>query len=229
MRPTTARSAPRSRPRRLVVVGVLFAAVGAGAVVVSAGGSPPSHDPASAVATSTPSPALTSSVITSLGPATTLPAYPQAEPPAAPLEPPPDTLPAGPNSLPALTSAQSADPEAVAARFLVTYATFDAREDPAAHHARLLQFTTPALADELRRNSSASAALEDLRARNVEFAGQVVEIAVSERSQSRTTVAAVVEHSTAVDGVVDPEFRLVPYTVTLVASERGWVVAGLSQ
>lgn len=117
----------------------------------------------------------------------------------------------------------------MAGRFLVTYANFDANEDPAAHHARLAEFATPALADELRRNSSASAALDDLRARHVEFAGQVVEIAVSDRSQSRTVVAAVVEHTTAVDGVVDPEFRLVPYTVTLVASEQGWLVAGFSQ
>ncbi len=124
------------------------------------------------------------SSISSPGPATALPAYPQAEPPPAALEPPPDTLPPGPDSLPALSPAQVADPEAVAARFLGTYATFDAGEDPAGHHARLAEFTTPALADELRRNSSASAALEDLRARNVEFAGQVVEIGVSERSQS---------------------------------------------
>lgn len=229
MRPTTARFVPLSRPRRLVLVGVLLAAVGAAVVVVSAGGSPPGHEPTSAVASSTPSPPLTSSVITSPSPATTPPAYPQAELPPAALEPAPDTLPPGPDSLPALTAAQSADPEAVAARFLVTYASFDPGEDPAAHHARLAEFTTPALAEELRRNSSASAALEDLRARNVEFAGQVVDIAVSERSHSRAAVAAVVEHTTAVDGVVDPEFRLVPYTVTLVASERGWVVAGFSQ
>ena len=203
--------------------------MGAGAIVVSAGGSPPSHKPGPAAATSTSTPPLTSSVITSPRPATALPAYPQAESPAPVLEPPPDTLAPGPHSLPALTPAQIADPEAVAARFLVTYATFDAGEDPAAHHARLVEFTTPALADELRRNSSASAALEDLRARNVKFAGQVVEIAVSERAHSRTIVAAVVEHTTAVDGVVDPDFRLVPYTVTLVASERGWLVAGFSQ
>lgn len=203
--------------------------MGGGAIVVSAGGAPPSHKPGPAAATSTSMPPLTSSVITSPSPATVLPAYPQAEPPPAALEPPPDTLAPGPDSLPALTTAQTADPEAVAARFLVTYATFDAGDDPAAHHARLVEFTTPALADELRRNSSASAALEDLRARNVEFAGQVVEIAVSERAQSRTVLAAVVEHTTAVDGVVDPDFRLVPYTVTLVASERGWLVAGFSQ
>ena len=229
MRPTTARSAPRACARRLAAAGAVLAVAGAGAVVVSAGGSPSTHDPPSAGATFTPSPPLTSSVITSPGPATALPAYPQAEPPPPALEPPPDTLAPGPEALPALTPAQIADPEAVAARFLATYATFDANEDPAAHHARLAELTTPVLADELRRNSSASAALEDLQARNVEFAGQVVEISVSERSESRTTVAAVVEHTTAVDGVVDPEFRLVPYTVTLVASEQGWVVAGFSQ
>jgi hypothetical protein len=39
----------------------------------------------------------------------------------------------------------------------------------------------------------------------------------------------VVEHTTAVDGVVDPDFDLAPYTVTLVPSESGWLVAGLSQ
>ena len=203
--------------------------VAGGAIVVFAGGPPPSHEPASAVATSTPPPPLISPVITSPGPATTLSAYPQAQPPPAALEPPSDTLPPGPDSLPALTPAQIADPEAVAARFLVTYATFDTGEDPAAHHARLAEFTTPALVNELRRNSSASSALEDLRTRNVEFAGQVVEIAVSEQSESRTVVAAVVEHTTAVDGVVDAEFRLVAYTVTLAFSDRGWVVADFDQ
>ncbi len=206
-----------------------MAVVGGAVIVVFAGGSPPSQEPASAVATSTPSPTLTSPVITSPGPATTVSAYPQVQPPPAALEPAPDTLPPGPDSLPALTPVQIADPEAVAARFLVTYATFDAGEDPAAHHARLAEFTTPALASELRRNSSASSALEDLRARNVEFAGQVVEIAVSEQSESRTVVAAVVEHTTAVDGVVEAEFRLVPYTVTLALSDWGWVVAGFDQ
>ena len=231
MTPTTVPSAARRPSRRgLLTVGVVLAVGGAGAAVLSAGSAPTTHEPASAIATSTPSPPLTSSVITSPTSEAALPAYPQpAPPPAAVLEPPPEALPPGPDALPALTPAQATDPEAVAARFLVTYATFDANEDPAAHHARLAEFTTAALADELRRNSSASAALDDLRARNVEFAGEVVEISVSERSQSRTTVAAVVEHTTAVGGVVDPEFRLVPYTVTLVASERGWTVAGFSQ
>ncbi len=138
-------------------------------------------------------------------------------------------LPSGPGTLPALTPAEAADPEAVAARFLVTYAAFDADEDPAAHKARLADFTTPALADELSRNSSASAALEDLRARNVGFAGEVVEINVSERSESRTIVAAVVEHTTAVGGVADPDFDLVPYTLTLVPSGSTWLVAGFTQ
>ena len=230
MTPTTVPSAARRPSRRgLLAVGVVLAVGGAGAAVFSAGSAPTTHEPASVVATSTPSPALTSSVTTSPTSEAALPAYPQPAPRPAALEPPPEALPPGPEALPALTPAQATDPEALATRFLITYATFDANEDPAAHHARLAGFTAPALADELRRNSSASAALDELRARNVEFAGEVVEISVSERSPSRTTVAAVVEHTSAVDGVVDPEFRLVPYTVTLVASERGWTVAGFSQ
>jgi hypothetical protein len=213
----------------LLIVGVVLAVGGAGAAVLSDGGAATIREPASLVVTSTPSPPLTGSVSTSPTSDPTLPTYPQPASPPAALEPPPKALPPRPDALPALTPAQAADPEAVAARFLVTYATFDAGEDPAAHHARLADFTTPALADELSRNSSASAALEDLRARNVEFAGQVLEISVSDRSESRTIVSAVVEHTTAVDGVVDPDFDLAPYTVNLVPSESGWLVAGLSQ
>lgn len=182
--------------------------------------------PASVVTSWSPCPPLTSTVVTTPSPSAASSSTIAAD---APLEPLPDTLPPSPEGLPALTPAQTADPQAVAARFLVTYASFGSHEDPAALGARLAQFTTPSLAEELQRNSSASAALEDLQAGNVAFGGEVVEISVSERSDSRAVVVAVVEHTTAVNGVVDPEFHLVPYTVTLVPSRPGWLVAGLSQ
>jgi hypothetical protein len=192
-------------------------------VLAADGGSQSRPRPDSVVTTWSPAPPLASTVATSLAPA------PSPDPPAgAALEPAPEAPPPGPDALPALTAAQAADPEAVAARFLVTYATFDAGEDPAAVDARLAELATPSLAEELQRDSSASAALEDLRARNVAFAGEVVEISTSERSRSRAIVVAVVEHTTVVDGVVDPEFRLLPYTVTLVPFGPRWLVAGLT-
>ncbi|MGI8709700.1 MAG: hypothetical protein ACR2LA_01710 [Acidimicrobiales bacterium] len=117
----------------------------------------------------------------------------------------------------------------MAERFLVTYANFDPSADPRGLEARLGELTTPALAEELRRDSSASAALDDLRRRNVAFVGQVVDISVSERSDTRAVVVAVVEHTTVVDDVAQPDFRLVPYTLTLMPAGSGWVVAGLAQ
>jgi hypothetical protein len=199
-------------------------AAAAGLFVLAAdGGSQSRPRPGSVVTTWSPAPLLTSTVATSPAPA------PSPDPPAAvALEPPPEAPPPGPGALPALTTAQAADPEAVAARFLVTYASFDAGEDPAAVDARLAELATPSLAEELQRDSSASAALEDLWARNVAFAGEVVEISTSERSRSRAIVVAVVEHTTVVDGVVDPEFRLLPYTLTLVPFGPRWLVAGLT-
>jgi hypothetical protein len=199
-------------------------AAAAGLFVLAAdGGSQSRPRPDSVVTPWSPAPPLTSTVAASPASA------PSPDPPAdVALEPPPEAPPPGPGALPALTAAQAADPEAVAARFLVTYATFDAGEDPAAVDARLAEFATPSLAEELQRDSSGSAALEELRARNVAFTGEVVEISTSERSGSRAIVVAVVEHTTVVDGVVDPEFRLVPYTVTLVPSRLRWLVAGLT-
>ncbi len=216
-----------SKLRRRRQRGVLIAAGTAAAaglfVLAAGGGSQPRPRPVSVVTTWSPAPLLTSTVATSPAPAAS------PDPPAdAALEPPPEAPTPGLAGLPALTTAQAADPEAVAARFLVTYATFDAGVDPAAVDARLAELATPSLAEELQRDSSASAALEDLRARNVAFAGEVVEISTSERSGFRAIVVAVVEHTTVVDGVVDPEFRLVPYTVTLVPSGPRWLVAGLT-
>ncbi len=173
---------------------------------------------------------MTSSVITwptSPSPPVVGPASPLA--PGEALEPPPEAPPPDARALAPLTPAAQADPEAVAERFLVTYASFDPSDDSRGLEARLRDLTTPALAHELSRDSSASAALDDLRRRNVAFVGQVVDISVSERSDTRAVVVAVVEHTTVVDDVAQPDFRLVPYTLSLVPLGSGWVVAGLAQ
>lgn len=227
MTPSADHQASSGYPRRGLLAGVgLIALAGTAAFVLTAHTpAQPLDRPISVVTTWSPSPPLTSSALTTppqteTGPGSTL---------AADLEPPPEAMPPTAAELPPLGSAQMADPEAVATRFLVTYASFAATEDPAGVDARLAEYTTPSLADELRRDSSAAAALDDLRARNVAFGGEVVDIDVSERSETRTIVAAVVQHTTAVDGVVDPEFSLVPYTVTLVPSGTRWLVAGFTQ
>ena len=225
MRLATPRRSKLQRGRRRgVLIAAGTAAVAGGVFLLAAGGSTrPGPHQVSVVTTWSPAPPLTSTVATAPAPAPS--PDPQAD---VGLEPPPEAPPPGPGALPALTTVQAADPKAVAARFLVTYATFHAAEDPAAVDARLAELATPSLADELQRDSSASAALEDLRARNVAFAGEVVEISTSERSGSRAIVVAVVEHTTVVDGVVDPDFSLVPYTVTLVASGPSWLVSSLT-
>ncbi len=220
-----ASSRPRWGPRHAIGAGLLLA-LGALIAVALGGDRPPQAPPATTI----PSPPLASSVTTSptspsprvVGPAST-PASSDA------LEPPPEAPPPDASALAPLTPAAQADPGAVAERFLVTYASFDPTDDPRWLDARLGELTTPALAEELRRDSSASAALDDLRRRNVAFVGQVVDISVSERSDIRAVVVAVVEHTTVVDDVAQPGFRLVPYTLTLVPLGSGWVVAGLAQ
>lgn len=224
-----ASSKPRWGPRHAVGAGLLLA-LGA-LVAVALGGDRSLQAPAASPVTATIlSPSLTSSVNTSpalaspsvVGPASTLAPSEALEPPAG--GPPPDA-----STLAPLTPGAQADPEAVAERFLLTYANFDPSADARGLEARLGELTTPALAEELRRDSSASAALDDLRRRNVAFVGQVVDISVSERSDTRAVVVAVVEHTTVVDDVAQPDFRLVPYTLTLMPAGSGWVVAGLAQ
>jgi hypothetical protein len=219
----TASSRSRCGPRRALGAGLLLA-LGALVAVVASG----YRDP-QAPATF-PAPPLTSSASTRPGP----PPPPAAAPeptlaPSEALEPPPEAPPPDASTLAPLTPAAQADPEAVAERFLVTYASFDPAADPRGLDARLAKLATPALAQELSRGSSASAALDDLRRRNVAFVGQVVDLSVSERSDTRAVVLAVVEHTTVINDVAQPDFRLVPYTLTLVPAGAGWVVAGLAQ
>ncbi len=224
-----ASSRPRWGQRHAVGPGLLLA-LGALVAVALGGDRPPQAPAASPVATTIPPLPLTISVSASPTPAS--PPVVGREPTLAPseaLEPPADDPPPDASALAPLTPAAQADPEVVAERFLVTYASFDPSEDPPGLEARLGDLTTPALAEELRRHSSASAALDDLRRRDVAFVGQVVDISVSERSDTRAVVVAVVEHTTVVDDVAQPDFRLVPYTLTLVPLGSGWVVAGLAQ
>lgn len=224
-----AASRPRWGQRHAVGAGLLLA-LGALVAVALDGDGLPQGPAVSPVATTIPSPPPASSVITSptsasppvVGRASTLA-------PSEALEPPAEDAPPDATTLTPLTPAEQADPEVVAERFLVTYASFDPSADPPRLDARLGELVTPALAQELSRDSSASAALDDLRRRNVAFVGQVVDRSVSERSDTRAVVVAVVEHTTVVDGVAQPDFRLVPYALTLVPLGSGWVVAGLAQ
>lgn len=208
----------------MVACGFLLA-LGSGALALALG---PDGPPASVVATWSPTPPPTSTVSTKPKSVTTTLAPEPTAAPAEVLEPPPEAPP-DPSDLPALTSAEQATPEAVAERFLVTYASFDPGADPAGLGTRLAGLTTPELLEELGRDSSASAALDDLRRRKVTFAGQVVDLTVSERSEARVSVDAAVEHTTAVAGVVEPDFRIAAYTLTLVRFGTGWLVAGLTQ
>ncbi len=219
-----ASSRPRWGLRHAVGAGLLLA-LGALVPVALAGDRPPQAPKATTI----PSPPLTSSVISPTSPSPPVVGPASTLAPSEALEPPPEVPPPDARALPPLTPAAQADAEAVAERFLVTYASFDPSDDSRGLEARLRDLTTPALAQELSRDSSASAALDDLRRRNVAFVGQVVDISVSERSDTRAVVVAVVEHTTVVDDVAQPDFRLLPYTLTLVPLGSGWVVAGLAQ
>jgi hypothetical protein len=133
-----------------------------------------------------------------------------------------------PTAVPPLDEVQWADPEAVAVRFVLVRTNYRACEDPAALRRRSSPYVVPRLGTELAWSSGGQAGLAELRAQGAVFAGDVVGVATTERSESRSVVDLTVRRSTSVGGEPGPA-RVSFWRLTLVrdAPSGHWQVADL--
>jgi hypothetical protein len=133
-----------------------------------------------------------------------------------------------PTALPPLDEVQRADPEVVAARFVLLRTNYRAGEDPAALRRRSSAYVVPRLDDELASSSGGQLGLAELRAQEAVFAGDIVGVATTERSHDRSIVDLTVRRSTRVDGEPGPA-RVTFWRLTLVrdAASGHWQVADL--
>ncbi len=131
-------------------------------------------------------------------------------------------------ALPPLDEAQWADPQAVAVRFVLVRTNYRADEDPAALRARSSPYVVPRLGAELAPSSGGQAGLAELRAQGAVFAGDVVGVTTTERSEGRSVVDLTVRRSTSVGGEPGPA-RVSFWRLTLVrdAASGHWQVADL--
>lgn len=137
---------------------------------------------------------------------------------------------AGPGAAQPLTSQQWAEPEAVAARFVLADTTYTAAEDPVAVNTRRAAYATPRLAADLATSSSGAARLEELRRRQARFVGEVLTIATSDANADLAVVRLRVA-VTVTTSDHPPERRVRFYQLTLGRdSPTGrWLVARIEQ
>jgi hypothetical protein len=133
-----------------------------------------------------------------------------------------------PRALPPLDEDQSADPEVVAVRFVLVRTNYRADEDGAAQRARLRPYVVRRLGAELAWSSGGQAGVAELRAQGAVFAGDVVGVATTERSERRSVVDLTVRRSTSVGGE-SGSARVSFWRLTLVrdAPSGHWQVADL--
>jgi hypothetical protein len=132
--------------------------------------------------------------------------------------------------LPALSAGQWADPEAVAARFVVVDSSYSAAEDPAEVAIRRATYTTTRLADDLGLSSSGGARLELLRQRRVVFVGEVLSIATAARSADVTVVEVAARlTTTSADQGPAQQVRFYRLTLGWQPTDRHWLVARVEQ
>ena len=133
-----------------------------------------------------------------------------------------------PAALPPLDEGQWADPEVVAARFVLVRTHYRADDDPAALRVRSSPYVVPRLLGELASSSGGQAGLAQAQDRHAVFVGDVVGLATSERSDNRSVVDLSVRRSTALRGTVSSA-QVSFWRVTLVREPASghWQVAGL--
>ena len=131
-----------------------------------------------------------------------------------------------PDALPPLDETQWADPEVVAARCALVRTNYRATEDPSEVRARTTPYVVPRLQEDLASPSGGEAALAELRAQGTAFAGDVVGLVTSERSQDRALVDLTIRSFVVENGALDPE-RVVFWRLTLVRDRPTghWLVA----
>ena len=132
------------------------------------------------------------------------------------------------DALPPLDEAQWADPEAVAARFALVRTNYRTTEDLVEMRARSAPYVVPRLQQDLASSSGGEAALAELREQGTAFAGDIVGLVTTERSQDRALVDLTIQRLVVDDGLLDPE-RVVFWRLTLVRDRitGHWLVAEL--
>lgn len=89
-----------------------------------------------------------------------------------------------------LATEQWTDPEVVAGRFLLVQTNHAADEEPTAVASRRATYTSARLAEDLALSAAGAVPLEELREADTVFYGEVVGLALDERSPTTATVAA---------------------------------------
>lgn len=132
------------------------------------------------------------------------------------------------SALPGLTADQWADPEVVAARFLLVQTNGAAGEDPATIAGRRDPYTSPHLARELELAGAGAASRGQLSETSTVFHGEVVGLATGERSSTTATVAATVRRWHTSTEPATPA-RISFYVLRLVfdAPANRWLVVDL--
>jgi hypothetical protein len=136
----------------------------------------------------------------------------------------------GPGRATPLTEQLWSNPQAVAARFVLTDTTYSASEDAAAVNARRAAYATHRLAADLATSSSGGARLVDLRRRQASFVGQIEAV----RTREHTGAVAVVELTVRVtfttnDAPPEPGIRFYRLTLGREAGTGRWLVARAEQ
>lgn len=128
--------------------------------------------------------------------------------------------------MPPLTAIQWADPEAVAARYVLVDTNYPSSADPAALSARRGAYATERLRADLATSSSGAAGLEGFRRQGAVFTGDVLGLATDSASSTTTTVTAVARRATLVDGHPVATPRIAFYRLTLVhdPANARWLV-----
>ncbi len=128
------------------------------------------------------------------------------------------------------TPQQWADPQAVAARFVLADTTYAATEDPAVVNARRAAYATERFGADLNTSSSGAARLDELRHRQARFSGEVLAITTSEASAelSVVDVSAAVTLTTT-DEPAERRVRFYQLTLGWDSPTRRWLVARAEQ
>lgn len=130
-------------------------------------------------------------------------------------------------ALPPLAPGQWADPGAVAARLAMVQANYRASEEWSSVRARWLPYLVPRLAEDLAGSVAGGAVVADLRAREAVFVGDVLGLAVDERSEDRAVVSITIRRSVVTRAGPVQAPRVAYWVLTLVFDRVSgrWLVA----
>lgn len=131
--------------------------------------------------------------------------------------------------LPALGDGQWADPEAVAARYVLVDTNYSVTEDPRAVNARRALYAGDRLRADLATSSSAGAGTDELRHQGGELHGEILGLVTTERSEDTAAVSVMVRRTLTANGEPVGTARIGFYGITLVgdAVAGHWLVAGV--